>query len=51
MRKIKKSLFIFAIILYSTIGMLGLFLMGIVFDFFLFIVDYFYFNTPVSILF
>ncbi|MBG2876648.1 hypothetical protein I4902_12805 [Proteus alimentorum] len=52
MRKIKKiPLFIFAIVLYSIIGMLGLFLIGIIFDFFLFIFDCFYFNTPISILF
>ncbi|XOY31827.1 hypothetical protein ACLIX2_08545 [Proteus cibi] len=52
MRKINKiPLFVFAIILYSIIGMLGLFLIGVVVDFFLFSFDYFYFNTPVSILF
>ncbi|NBM78949.1 hypothetical protein GWI76_06725 [Proteus sp. G2659] len=52
MRTIKKiPLFIFAIILYSIIGMLGLLLIGVVVDFFLFVFDYFYFNTPISMLF
>lgn len=45
----KVLLFIFMIVLYSIVGGGGLFLIGIIFDFFLFIFSYFYLNIPISI--
>lgn len=45
----KVLLFIFMIVLYSIVGGGGLFLIGIIFDFFLFIFSYFYLNIPMSI--
>lgn len=45
----KVLLFIFMIILYSIVGGGGLFLIGITFDFFLFIFSYFYLDIPMSI--
>ncbi|MBG2837776.1 hypothetical protein [Proteus terrae] len=45
----KVLLFIFMIILYSIVGGGGLFLIGITFDFFLFVFSYFYSDIPMSI--
>ncbi|ATN00957.1 hypothetical protein I5E72_18405 [Proteus terrae] len=45
----KVLLFIFMIILYSIVGGGGLFLIGITFDFFLFVFSYFYLDIPMSI--
>ncbi|QPB79140.1 hypothetical protein EHE21_06995 [Proteus sp. GOKU] len=45
----KVLLFIFMIILYSIVGGGGLFLIGIIFDFFLFVFSYFYLDIPMSI--
>lgn len=45
----KVLLFIFMIVLYSIVGGGSLFLIGIIFDFFLFIFSYFYLNIPISI--
>ncbi|WP_211823955.1 hypothetical protein [Proteus terrae] len=45
----KVLLFIFMIILYSIVGEGGLFLIGITFDFFLFVFSYFYLDIPMSI--
>ncbi|HEK0788768.1 TPA: hypothetical protein ACXN3T_001362 [Proteus mirabilis] len=45
----KVLLFIFRIVLYSIVGGGGLFLIGIIFDFFLFVFSYFYLDIPMSI--
>lgn len=45
----KVLLFIFMIVLYSIVGGGGLFLTGIIFDFFLFVFSYFYLDIPMSI--
>lgn len=45
----KVLLFIFMIVLYSIVGGGGLFLIGIIFDFFLFVFSYFYLDIPMSI--
>lgn len=45
----KVLLFIFMIFLYSIVGGGGLFLIGIIFDFFLFVFSYFYLDIPMSI--
>lgn len=37
------------IVLYSIVGGGGLFLIGIIFDFFLFVFSYFYLDIPMSI--